>query len=128
VEQGALGYVPAGVRLRLGPARVPLPGWLSPRATARETAAETGRIGVHVMVTLPRMGLLIAYDGQVQVVDRLPPAGVGRSSASGSPGAPSRRGAWPTAAGGARRPGRGMDGDSARRGPGPPAADQRPLP
>jgi hypothetical protein len=48
----------------LGPLRVPLPRWLSPRITAREWAGlEAGSLQVAVRISLPFIGLLIAYEG-----------------------------------------------------------------
>ena len=44
--------------------RVPLPRWLSPRITAREWAGlEAGSLQVAVRLSLPFVGLLIAYEG-----------------------------------------------------------------
>jgi hypothetical protein len=48
----------------LGPMRAPLPRWLSPRITAREWAGpEAGSLQVAVRISLPFLGLLIAYEG-----------------------------------------------------------------
>jgi hypothetical protein len=48
----------------LGPLRVPLPRWLSPRITAREWAGlEAGSLQVAVRISLPFLGLLLAYEG-----------------------------------------------------------------
>jgi hypothetical protein len=62
---GALEYRQVGAALRLGPLRVPLPAWLAPRASGREAPVPAGRTRVTAAVTLPLVGLLIAYDGEV---------------------------------------------------------------
>jgi len=54
----------------LGPMRVPLPRWLSPRITAREWAGlEAGSLQVAVRISLPFIGLLMAYEGTLKRED-----------------------------------------------------------
>jgi hypothetical protein len=63
IEQ-ALDFWHAGTAGVLGPIRVPLPRWLSPRITAREGAGlAAGSLQVAVRVILPFVGLLMAYEG-----------------------------------------------------------------
>jgi hypothetical protein len=63
-DDGGLVYHPAGVALRLGWLRVPLPRWLAPTVTVRESPAATaGQTDVSVRVSVPLLGLLISYEG-----------------------------------------------------------------
>jgi hypothetical protein len=56
----------------LGSLRVPLPRWLSPRLTAREWAGpEAGSLRVAVRISVPFVGLLIAYEGWLRREDLL---------------------------------------------------------
>jgi len=64
VIEHALEFWHMGTAGVLGPLRVPLPRWLSPRITAREWAGlEAGSLQVAVRISLPFIGLLIAYEG-----------------------------------------------------------------
>src|SRR5581483_1958426 len=67
VSDHALCYHQIGTALRLGPLRVRLPRWLSPQITGREWAL-AGEPGVRaaVRVTVPLVGLLIAYEGSIE--------------------------------------------------------------
>lgn len=69
VKDRALVYEQCGARLCLGSIRVPVPLTCSPRVQAREEADGTDRVHVHVTVTLPCLGLLIAYEGHLGVED-----------------------------------------------------------
>lgn len=54
------------VWLSCGALRVPLPRWLSPQITAREWAMPgERRVQVAVSVSLPLVGLLLAYTGSI---------------------------------------------------------------
>jgi hypothetical protein len=64
VIEHRLDFWPAGSAGVLGPMQVPLPQWLAPRITAREWAGlEEGSMQVAVRVSLPFIGLLMAYEG-----------------------------------------------------------------
>jgi hypothetical protein len=64
VIEHALDFWHTGTTGVLGPLRVPLPRWLSPRITAREWAGlEEGSLQVEVRISLPLIGLLMAYEG-----------------------------------------------------------------
>jgi hypothetical protein len=64
VIEHALDFWHTGTTGVLGPLRVPLPRWLSPRITAREWAGfEEGSLQVAVRISLPLIGLLMAYEG-----------------------------------------------------------------
>jgi hypothetical protein len=64
VIEHALDFWHTGTACVLGPVRVPLPRWLSPHITAREWAGrEEGSLQVAVRVSLPCIGLLMAYEG-----------------------------------------------------------------
>lgn len=65
VIDGALVYEQCGARVCIGPIRVPVPLVCAPRVRAREEADGSDRVHVHVSVTLPCLGLLIAYDGHL---------------------------------------------------------------
>ena len=67
-DGGALVYRRAGVALRLGPLRVPLPRALAPRVEAREWAeAGDPRVRVRVSVSAPLVGLLVDYEGRIEL-------------------------------------------------------------
>ncbi len=63
VAEGTLSYVQRRARLRLGRLRLPLPLALAPCVSARETCDGPERVRVAVTVTLPLVGVLIAYEG-----------------------------------------------------------------
>ncbi len=66
VTQQGLDYESVGVALRLGPIRLPLPGWMSPRIVAREEpGSDPNQAHVRVIVTLPLVGLLLGYEGHI---------------------------------------------------------------
>ncbi len=71
VIDGALHYRTRRVSLRWGSLRLPLPRWLAPCVTASETA-EGAILRIHVEVTLPAIGLLIAYDGVLTSIEAKP--------------------------------------------------------
>ncbi|HZJ15664.1 MAG TPA: DUF4166 domain-containing protein [Chthoniobacteraceae bacterium] len=66
VREDELRYEQAGAALHVGPLRMPLPRWLAPRVEASEWPLECKRVGVRVSVTLPLVGRLLAYEGEVQ--------------------------------------------------------------
>ena len=69
-ESGEIVYRPAGLRLRLGRLRVPIPSWCGPRAQAR-TWCVPGDDSMHVHVTIaaPVLGLLVTYSGAIAPID-----------------------------------------------------------
>ena len=67
VVDGALVYEQCGARFCLGPIRVPVPLACAPQVRAIEEADGPTRVNVRVTVNLPLLGLLIAYDGYVDV-------------------------------------------------------------
>jgi hypothetical protein len=69
---GALHYHSVCTKLCLGPLRVPFPKLLAPRVTASEASGADGCVHVNVEVRLPIIGLLIAYDGTIKVVEAQP--------------------------------------------------------
>jgi hypothetical protein len=70
VAGGALYYRHTGTALRLGPIRLPLPHWLAPHLTARESAMPDEKsTHISVKVTLPLIGLLISYKGYIEIQD-----------------------------------------------------------
>ena len=64
---GALLYIQQEAALMIGAVRLRLPGPLAPRVEAREDPAGLNRVNVAVRVTLPWIGLLIAYEGLIAV-------------------------------------------------------------
>lgn len=67
VVSGVLVYRELGTVLRLGPARLRLPRRWPIRVAASETPAGPDRIHVSVEVTVPILGLLLAYDGTMTI-------------------------------------------------------------
>lgn len=65
VEESALVYEQCGARLCVGRLRLVLPRACAPFVEAREWADNAGSVRVVVKVTLPVIGLLIAYDGHL---------------------------------------------------------------
>jgi len=70
VEDATLCYVQRGARLCLGKFRLPLPRACAPLVSARESCDGSSRVKVAVTVTLPLAGLLLAYDGHLDVGGR----------------------------------------------------------
>lgn len=67
VSAGALDYAHVGTALRLGRLHLPLPSFLAPKITARETSDGPKTVHMVVEVRLPVAGLLIAYRGRLEV-------------------------------------------------------------
>jgi hypothetical protein len=73
VVEHALDFWHTGTACVLGPLRVPLPRWVSPRVVAREwTGLGDGSLQVAVRVSLPFIGLLMAYEGCLKREDLAP--------------------------------------------------------
>jgi hypothetical protein len=72
VQEGNLFYDQAGARLCLGALHIPMPLVCAPRVVAKETQDGAARVRVSVRVTLPVVGLLIAYEGYLNVKENLP--------------------------------------------------------
>lgn len=70
VVEGTLTYVQAGAGLMVGRLRIPLPRWISPRVEAREACVDGRRSYVQVRISAPGNGLVMAYEGCVQVTPR----------------------------------------------------------
>lgn len=68
-SDGHLRYIQRGAALRLGVGRLSLPRWLAPLVTAQEAPAGRGHVHIAVSIALPRIGLLIAYDGIVVIAE-----------------------------------------------------------
>ena len=66
-SEGSLLYVQREAALIAGTVRVRLPGLLAPHVAAREDPVGLNRVNVDVRVTLPWIGLLMAYDGPIEV-------------------------------------------------------------
>lgn len=66
VVDGALHYRSQRAALCLGRWRLPMPRWLTPRVSATEMTDGAG-IAVTVEAHLPLFGLLIAYDGTINI-------------------------------------------------------------
>ena len=64
-SDGSLVYRQCDAALVAGPIRVRLPERLAPQIVAREDPSDVHRTRISVRVTLPAVGLLIAYDGTV---------------------------------------------------------------
>jgi len=71
VIDNSLRYCQESVFFCIGRQRVSLPRWISPTVSATETAlANPPRTRVAVTVSLPWIGLLIAYDGELEIPSR----------------------------------------------------------
>jgi len=71
VVDDCLRYSQESVFLCIGRQRIPLPRWISPSVSATESAAvSAGRTHVKVTVSMPWVGLLIAYDGDLEIPSR----------------------------------------------------------
>ena len=68
VREGALWFVQTGASLCLGPVRLPLPRWGSPRVVGM-ARAEGERVRVQVTIAAPLAGLLVDYRGEIAVGD-----------------------------------------------------------
>jgi len=72
VVDGALHYDSIAARVCLGPLRIPLPLWLSPKITAREASWRRSHvpdeegIAVDIEMRLPFFGHFISYGGQLR--------------------------------------------------------------
>ena len=64
---GRLVYVQRQAAMRIGPLRVRLPGHLAPHVEASEHAVAPARVNISVRISISGIGLLIAYDGVVDV-------------------------------------------------------------
>jgi hypothetical protein len=70
---GTIYFEQVGAAVAIGPLRLPLPRWLSPRLTARTRLAERGdAIGVRVNMTGPGESLWIEYEGTIECRPPLP--------------------------------------------------------
>ena len=67
VEDRCLRYEQTGAAFRAGRLCVPLPRSLAPRVEAHESVVSAECVGVSVKVTVPLIGLLIEYEGIVEV-------------------------------------------------------------
>ena len=68
VVDGNMLYSQVGAALCIGPLRLSLPRVLWPRVTAHEQAAGTNRTKVCITVSLPMIGLLTSYKGEMKEV------------------------------------------------------------
>ncbi|HYT89948.1 MAG TPA: DUF4166 domain-containing protein [Gemmataceae bacterium] len=70
VAGGMLIYHPQRAALRLGSLRLPLPRWCAPRVAAWEKPVGDGEsTQVSVEVSLPLLGLLVAYEGTLTGIE-----------------------------------------------------------
>jgi hypothetical protein len=66
-ENGGLYYDQCAARLCLGALRLPLPRFCAPAVQAKETFDGVSRVLVSVTVKLPLVGILISYEGHLDV-------------------------------------------------------------
>lgn len=66
VDGLTLVYEQRRARFCVGPLRLRVPRLFAPRIRAMETGVEQNRVHVEVKVSLPLIGLLIAYDGHLE--------------------------------------------------------------
>jgi hypothetical protein len=68
VVNHALCFHQAGAAFSVGPLHLPLPHWLAPQVTAREWVLPgQRRVQVAVSVRIPLAGLLLAYEGWIDI-------------------------------------------------------------
>jgi hypothetical protein len=72
VFDNSLSYSQERVFLCVGRRRIPLPRWISPRVSATEAAVDARRTHVTVKVSAPYIGLIIAYEGELEIPSRSP--------------------------------------------------------
>jgi hypothetical protein len=68
VENGVVVYRPAGLRLRLGRWRIPLPSFFGPRVTARLSADGASEMNVMVRIGAPLLGEMLTYGGPLALI------------------------------------------------------------
>ena len=72
IQADTLGYAQREVALCLGRLRLSIPSWLAPEVKAAEVVVGgTDRTYVTVTVSLPLLGLLIGYEGELEIEGRL---------------------------------------------------------
>jgi hypothetical protein len=64
---GSLVYRQVAAALRFGSVRLPLPVLCAPIVAAREDPAGAHEVHVHVSVEYPLVGLVITYDGTIEI-------------------------------------------------------------
>lgn len=67
VVEGALTYVQAGAGVMVGRLRIPLPPCISPQVEAREACVDGHGSHLRVRISAPGIGLVMSYEGCVQV-------------------------------------------------------------
>jgi hypothetical protein len=72
VVDGELKYSTQRATVCLGIVRIPLPRWLPPQVSARETGVGQSQVHVAVEARLPWAGLLVAYEGVVTLREANP--------------------------------------------------------
>jgi len=68
-SEGRLVYRQREAALRLFAFRLRLPGYLAPHIEASEEAVAPRRVKIAVSITIPTIGVLIAYDGTIDVAE-----------------------------------------------------------
>jgi hypothetical protein len=72
LQADRLGYAQRAAVLRLGWLRLPVPAWLAPQVRASEVVVSgTERTYIMVSISLPLLGLLISYEGELEVEEIL---------------------------------------------------------
>lgn len=67
IDGGAVDYIQQRAVINVGKLCLPLPRGIAPQVSATESAVGTDRTFVHVTVSLPGLGLLIEYAGELSV-------------------------------------------------------------
>jgi hypothetical protein len=72
LQPDCLGYAQRAAVLSLGWLQLPVPAWLAPQVRASEAVVSgTDRSYVSVTISLPLLGLLISYEGELAAEERL---------------------------------------------------------
>ena len=69
VDDGALILRSGAQRLILGPVKVPMPAFLTAKATVREWAASDGKLEINVVLENPLVGPFFGYEGNFSEVE-----------------------------------------------------------
>lgn len=69
VDDGALVLRSGAQRLALGPVKIPLPAFLTAKATVREWSAEDQNLEINVVLENPLLGAFFGYEGKFSEVE-----------------------------------------------------------
>ena len=74
IREGAMMIQSGRQSLRIGPLRIPIPGWFTGRASVREWQEADGSFGISVTVHNPLLGDFFGYEGSFTEATRSDPS------------------------------------------------------